>query len=150
MHSHFLWNSPIQNWIIRHWSLIATPWITRKCTEKGNSLPYVAGLHHNVRCYVVSSILVILFVYNDFRTYFTNREFKLRIILQTANGRQRKILRYQAIRSKLITCCFKTEIHNYSLDARKKIWNKNVQRIFCQESSNLPFAILGNVKLKTP
>ena len=29
-----------------------------------------------------------------------NREFKLRVIRQTANARQRKILRYQAIKSK--------------------------------------------------
>ena len=76
-------------------------------------------------------------------------EFKLRVIRQTANVRQRKILRYQAIKSKW-TCCFKTEIHNYSFDARKKIWNENVQRQFCQESSNLPFAVPRNVKLKLP
>ena len=48
------------------------------------------------------------------------REFKLRVICKTANARQRKILRYQAVKSKL-TWCFKTEIHNYSFDARKKI-----------------------------
>jgi hypothetical protein len=59
------------------------------------------------------------------------------------------MLRYQAIKSKW-TCCLKTEIHNYSFDARKKIWNENVQRKFCQESSNLPFAVPGNVKLKLP
>jgi hypothetical protein len=76
-----------------------------------------------------------------------NREFKLRVIRQTANGRQRKKLRYQAIKSKW-TCCFKTEIHNYSFDTRKKKWNENVQRKFCPESSNLPFAVPGNVKLK--
>jgi hypothetical protein len=79
-----------------------------------------------------------------------SREFKLRVIRQTANARQRKILRYQAIKSKFRSCCFKTEIHNYSFDARKKIWNENVQRKFCQESSNLPFAVPGNVKLKLP
>ena len=67
-----------------------------------------------------------------------NREFKLRVIRRTANARQRKILRYQAMKSKW-TCCFKTEIHNYSFDARMKIWNKNVQRKLCQEISNLPF-----------
>jgi hypothetical protein len=76
-----------------------------------------------------------------------NREFKLRVIRQTANARQRKILRYQALTSKW-TCCFKTEIHNYSFDAKKKIWNDNIQRTFCQESLNLPFAVPGNVKLK--
>jgi hypothetical protein len=64
----------------------------------------------------------------------------------TANARQRKILWYQAIKSKL-ACCFKTEIHNYSFDTRKKIWNENVQQKFCQENLNLPFAIPGNVKL---
>jgi hypothetical protein len=37
-----------------------------------------------------------------------------------------------------------------SPDARKKIRNENVQRKFCQESSNLPFAVPGNVKLKLP
>jgi hypothetical protein len=79
----------------------------------------------------------------------SNREFKLRVIRQTANARQRKILRYQVIKSKW-TCCFKTEIHNYSFDARNKIWNENVQRKFCQENSNLPFAVTGNVKLKLP
>jgi hypothetical protein len=79
----------------------------------------------------------------------SNREFKLRVIRQTANARQRKNLRYQAIKSKW-TCCFKTEIHSYSFDASKKIWNENVQRQFCQESSNLPFAVPGNVKLKLP
>jgi hypothetical protein len=41
-------------------------------------------------------------------------------------------------------------MHDYSFDARKKIWNENVQRKFCQESSNLPFAVPGNVKLKLP
>ena len=30
----------------------------------------------------------------------SNREFKLRVIRQTANARQRKNLRYQAIKSK--------------------------------------------------
>jgi hypothetical protein len=60
------------------------------------------------------------------------------VIRQTANAMQRNILRYQAIKSKW-TCCFKTEIHNYSFDATKRIWNENVQRKFCQESSNLPF-----------
>jgi hypothetical protein len=63
--------------------------------------------------------------------------------------RQGKNIFYQAIKSKW-TCCFKTEIHNYSFDARKKIWNENVQRQFCQESSDLPFAVPGNVKLKLP
>ena len=76
-----------------------------------------------------------------------NREFKLRVIRQTANVRQRKILRYQAIKSKW-TCCFKIEIHNYSFDARKKIWKENVQRKFCQEISYQSFAVPGNVKLK--
>ena len=37
------------------------------------------------------------------------------------------------------TCCFKTAIHAYSFDTRKKIRNENVPRKFCQESSNLPF-----------
>jgi hypothetical protein len=74
---------------------------------------------------------------------------KLRVIRQTANARQRKILRYQAIKSKW-TCRFKTEIHHYSFDARKKICNENVQPKYCQESSNLPFAVPGNVKLKLP
>jgi hypothetical protein len=77
------------------------------------------------------------------------REFKLRVMRQTANARQRKMLRYQAIKSKW-TCCFKTEINNYSFDARKRIWNANVQQKFCQESSNLAFAVPGNVKLKLP
>jgi hypothetical protein len=63
--------------------------------------------------------------------------------------RQGKILRYQAIKSTW-TCCFKTEIHNYSFDARKTIWNENVQRKICQGSSYLSFAVLGNVKLKLP
>ena len=88
-------------------------------------------------------------LYLDSSLIISNREFKLRIIRQTSNGRQRKILRYPAIKSKL-TCCFKTEIHNYSFDTRKKIWNENVQRIFCQENTNLPFAVPGNVKLKFP
>jgi hypothetical protein len=78
-----------------------------------------------------------------------NREFKLRVIPQTTNARQRKILRYQAIKSKL-ACCFKTEIYNYSFDTRKKMWNENVQQKFWQENSNLPFAVPGNVKLKLP
>ena len=77
------------------------------------------------------------------------REFKLevRVIRQTTNDRQRKILRYQAIKNKW-TCCFK--MHDYYFDTRKKIWNENVQRKFCQESSNLPFAVPGNAKLKLP
>jgi hypothetical protein len=41
-------------------------------------------------------------------------------------------------------------MHDYSFDARKKIWNENVQRKYCQESSNMPFAVPGNVKLKLP
>jgi hypothetical protein len=49
---------------------------------------------------------------------------KLRVIRQTANARQRKMLWYQAIKSKW-TCCFKIEIRNYSFDTRKKIWNEN-------------------------
>ena len=32
----------------------------------------------------------------------------------------------------------------------RKYENENVQRKFCQESSNLPFAVPGNVKLKLP
>ena len=68
---------------------------------------------------------------------------------QTANARQGKMLRYQAIKGTW-TCCFKTEIHNYSFDARKTIWNENVQRKICQGSSYLSFAVLGNVKLKLP
>ena len=72
------------------------------------------------------------------------REFKL-----GGKRQAKKKLQYQAIKSKW-TCCFKTEIHNYSFDARRKIWNENVQRKFCQESSNLPFAVPGNVKLKLP
>jgi hypothetical protein len=74
---------------------------------------------------------------------------KLRVIRQTANARQRKMLWYQAIKSKW-NCCFKTEIRNYSFDARKKIWNENVRRQFCEEGSNLSFAVPGNVKLKLP
>jgi hypothetical protein len=82
---------------------------------------------------------------------YCTREFKLRVIRQTANARQRNIIWYQAIKSKW-TCCFKTAMHNYFFDTRKKIWNENVQRKFCQESSNLPFAVAvpGNVKLKLP
>jgi hypothetical protein len=38
-------------------------------------------------------------------------------------------------------------MHDYSFDTRKKIWNKNVQRKFCQESSNLPFCVPGDAKL---
>jgi hypothetical protein len=42
--------------------------------------------------------------FKNFISIFTcciiNREFKLRVIRQTANARQRKILRYQAIKSK--------------------------------------------------
>jgi hypothetical protein len=38
-------------------------------------------------------------------------------------------------------------MHDYSFDARKKVWNENVQRKFCEESSNMPFAVPGNVKL---
>ena len=68
------------------------------------------------------------------------REIKLRVIRQTANGRQRKILWYQAIKSKW-TCCFKTAMHDCSFDTRKKIWNENVQRKFYQESSNLPWSL---------
>jgi hypothetical protein len=64
-------------------------------------------------------------------------------------NRQRKISRYQAIKSKW-TCCFKTEIHNYSFDARKKIRNENIQRKFCQENLYMSFAVHGNVKLKLP
>jgi hypothetical protein len=72
---------------------------------------------------------------------------KLSVIRQTANARQSKILRrYQAIKSKC-TCCFKTAMHYCSFDTRKKIWNENVQHKFCQEISNLPFAVPGNVKL---
>jgi hypothetical protein len=93
------------------------------------------------------SLLHAKFVLTD--DLFMIREFKLRVIRQTANARQRKILRYQAIKSKW-TCRFKTEIHNYSFDAREKIWNEDVQPKFCQESSNLPFAVPGNVKLKLP
>jgi hypothetical protein len=78
-----------------------------------------------------------------------NREFKLRVIRQTANRRQRTISRYQAIKSKW-TCCFKTEIHHYSFDARKKIRNENIQRKFCQENLYMSFAVHGNVKLKLP
>jgi hypothetical protein len=36
------------------------------------------------------------------------------------------------------------------LPTQERIWNENVQRKFCQESSNLPFAVPGNVKLKLP
>jgi hypothetical protein len=70
----------------------------------------------------VSSPVRTLAVWTSF-----NREFKLRVIRQTANARQGKILRYQAIKSTQ-TCCFKTEIHNYSFDARKyetKTFNEN-------------------------
>jgi hypothetical protein len=67
-----------------------------------------------------------------------SREFKLRVIRQMTSGRQRKILRCQAIKSKL-TCCFKTEIHNYSFDRRKKkfetqMFNEN----FAMKCSNEP------------
>jgi hypothetical protein len=41
-------------------------------------------------------------------------------------------------------------MHDYSFDTRKKIWKENVQRKFCEESSNLPFAVPGNAKLKLP
>jgi hypothetical protein len=41
-------------------------------------------------------------------------------------------------------------MHDHSFDTRKKIWNENVQRKFYQESSNLPFAVPGNAKLKLP
>ena len=41
------------------------------------------------------------------------------------------MLRYQAIKSKW-TCCFKTAMHDYSFETRKKIWNENVQRKFYQ------------------
>jgi hypothetical protein len=57
-------------------------------------------------------------------------------IRQMADGRQRNVLRYQAIKSKW-TCCFKTAMHDYSFDTRKKIWNENVQRKFCHENLNL-------------
>jgi hypothetical protein len=49
------------------------------------------------------------------------REFKLRVIRQN-------ILRYQAIKSKL-TCCFKTEIHNYSFNTRKNMKRKRSTKI---------------------
>jgi hypothetical protein len=45
----------------------------------------------------------------------------------------------QAIKSKL-ACCFKTEIHNYSFDTRKKIWktfNKNFAKKI--QTCRLPF-----------
>jgi hypothetical protein len=32
----------------------------------------------------------------------------------------------------------------------KLIWNENFQRKFCEENSNLPFGVPGNVKLKLP
>jgi hypothetical protein len=62
------------------------------------------------------------------------------VIRQTTNARQRKILRYQAIKSKLI-CYFKTEIHNYSFDARKKIWNETFNKNFAKKvrTCRLPF-----------
>ena len=41
-------------------------------------------------------------------------------------------------------------MHVCSFDTRKKIRNENFQRKFYQESSNLPFAVPGNVKLKLP
>ena len=47
------------------------------------------------------------------------REFKLRVIRQTANARQRKILRYQAVKSKW-TCCFKTAMHDYILSTQER------------------------------
>jgi hypothetical protein len=55
-------------------------------------------------------------------TYIYIREFKLRVIRQTANARQRNNLRYQAIKNEW-TCCFRTAMHDYSFDTRKKIWN---------------------------
>jgi hypothetical protein len=48
-----------------------------------------------------------------------SREFKLRVIRQMANARQRNILRYQTIKSKW-TCCFKTEIHIIILSTQKR------------------------------
>jgi hypothetical protein len=40
----------------------------------------------------------------------------------TSNGKRqaKKKFRYHAIKSKLI-CCFKTAMHDYSFDARKKV-----------------------------
>ena len=69
-------------------------------------------------------------------SFWSIREFELRVIRQTANARQRKVLRHQAINSKW-TCCFKTAMHDYSFDARKKIWNENVQRKFCPRKFEL-------------
>ena len=61
-----------------------------------------------------------------------SREFKLRVIRQTANARQRKILRYQAIKSKK-TRCSKTEIHNFSFDQERKYETKTFDENFAKK-----------------
>jgi predicted phage tail protein len=61
-----------------------------------------------------------------------NREFKLRVIRQTANARQRKILRYQAIKSINELAVLKLEyISILSTQERKyetKTFNENVAK----------------------
>jgi hypothetical protein len=68
----------------------------------------------------------------NFPFVIQNREFKLCVIRQTTNARQRKKLRYQAIKSKW-TCCFKTAMHDYSFDTRKKIWKKTFNENFAKK-----------------
>ena len=74
------------------------------------------------------------------------RELKLRVIRQTANGRQRKILRYQAKRvNELVVLKLQCMII-LSTQERKhetKTFNENFVRKF-------EFAVPGNVKLKLP
>jgi hypothetical protein len=122
---------------------------------------YLYYLTMYIRIYILTSLSIstLLSLFSCFLYFIKNNWSELtRYVIEslsfalyrcTSNGRQRKILRYQAIKSKL-TCCFKTEIRNYSFDTRKKIWNVNIQRKFCQENSNLPFAVPGNEKLKLP
>jgi hypothetical protein len=120
----------------------------RRCRSEYSPIIFEPEAEVN-NCFSIFTQVFCVFWDWIYFNFFINREFKLRVIRQTANARQRKFLLYQAIKSKW-TSSFKTEIHNYSFDARKKIWNENVQRKFCQENSNLPFAVPGNVKPKLP
>jgi hypothetical protein len=148
--------------------ILKNPYKPRKNLEKKNPQKFeISKITYTflewyilVSCYVEFNLKISISTIGVFPTQNTvctlhkglkeSLSFALYVIRQTANARQSgKMLRYQAIKRKW-TCCFKTEIHNYCFDAKKKIWNENVQRKFCQESSNLPFAVPGNVKLKLP
>jgi hypothetical protein len=59
-------------------------------------------------------------------------------LYSTTNVRQRKNLRYKAIKSKW-ACRFITRMLNYSCVIWKKIWHAEIERKLCQEKSVLPF-----------